>query len=53
MTGYAFTMNGGVVTWSSKRQPMIALSSTEAEYMALAHTTKESVWIKEILCKLR
>ena len=51
-TGYVFTLNGAAVTWNSKRQQTIALSSTEAEYMALAHTAKESAWIKGILCEL-
>lgn len=29
-TGYVFTLNGGAISWSSKKQPTIALSSTEA-----------------------
>src|SRR5271170_2579608 len=42
-SGYLFYLAGGVISWSSKRQPMVALSSTEAEYMALTHATKEAI----------
>jgi len=51
-TGYLFYLSGGVVSWSSKRQATVALSSTEAEYMALTHTTKESIWLRTILKEL-
>ena len=37
------------MTWSSKRQQTVALSSTEAEYMALTHTAKEAIWIRRFL----
>src|SRR5271170_7679294 len=44
-SGYLFYLGGGVISWSSKRQPTVALSSTEAEYMALTHATKEAIWL--------
>ncbi len=40
-TGFVFMMGGGATSWSSKRQPTIALSMTEAEYMASTQATKE------------
>lgn len=46
-TGYVFMMGTGSVSWLSKRQPTVALSSTEAEYMAIAIATQEVVWLKQ------
>ena len=51
-SGYIFYIAGGVVSWSSKRQATVALSSTEAEYMALTHATKETVWLRALLGEL-
>lgn len=42
-------LNGGPVTWSSKRQRSVALSTTEAEYMAACEATKEIVWLRQLL----
>ena len=47
--GYAFIINGAAVSWMSKKQGSIAQSSTEAEYMALTHRVKESLWLGELL----
>jgi hypothetical protein len=49
VSGYAFRYGCGVVTWSSKRQPIVALSSTEAEYIAAAHAAKEIYWLRAFL----
>lgn len=51
-SGYLFYLCGGVVSWSSKCQPTVALSSTEAEYMALTHATKETIWLRLLLQEL-
>jgi hypothetical protein len=47
--GYAFKVAGGLVSWSSKAQAGIALSSTEAEYLAQVHAAKEAIWIDEFV----
>lgn len=46
-TGYVFTLAGGAISWGSSRQKTIALSSTEAEYMALCEATKEACWLRQ------
>ncbi|XP_055603735.1 uncharacterized protein LOC129751963 [Uranotaenia lowii] len=43
-TGYVFTMQGGAISWNVKKQPTVALSSCEAEYMALSRTIQEAMW---------
>lgn len=45
ISGYAFFMFSGLVSWSSSKQKATALSSTEAEYMAITHAAKEALWI--------
>lgn len=51
-TGYVFIMGGAAITWQSKRQPSTALSSMEAEYMALAAAAQEAIWLRRILIDL-
>src|SRR5438045_4617060 len=52
MGGYVFTLCGGAVSWAAKKQPTVALSSTESEYMALTQAAKESIWIQRFLGEL-
>jgi len=42
-SAYVFTMFGGAVSWMSKQQPMVALSTIEAKYMAITHAYKETI----------
>ena len=51
-SGYAFMMNNGCISWRSKKQRTVALSSTEAEYMALTEAIQEAIWLKAFLCEL-
>ena len=44
-TGYVFTINGGSVCWKSIIQSIIALSTTEAEYMAIVEAAIEALWL--------
>ena len=51
-TGYVFELCGGAITWATKKQTTIALSSTEAEYMALAAATKEAVYLRNLVAEI-
>ena len=42
---YVFVVNNGAITWRSKKQTTIALSSTEAEYIALSEAGCEVCWL--------
>lgn len=52
-TGSIVLLSNGAVTWKSKRQEIVALSSTEAEYVALSETTKEILWIQQLINELK
>lgn len=48
-TGYVFRIGNGAITWRSQRQPTVALSTTEAEFMAISDGIKESIWLRQLL----
>lgn len=45
-TGYIFMMQSAAISWNSKKQPTVALSTTEAEFMSMVAAIQESIWIK-------
>ena len=47
-SGYAFMLAGGPITWKSKKQKSVALSTTEAEYYAVGAACQEAIWIRQI-----
>ncbi|CAL5417495.1 unnamed protein product [Camellia sinensis] len=51
-SGFLFTFAGGAVSWQSKLQKCVALSTTEAEYIAAAEAGKEMLWLKRFLQEL-
>lgn len=48
-TGYVFLINNSAITWISHRQKTVALSTTEAECMAVCEGAKEAIWLKQLL----
>jgi hypothetical protein len=49
ISGYSFHYGLGPISWSSKKQGIIVLLSTEAEYIAETHAVKEGIWLKNFV----
>eukprot|EP00253_Pinus_taeda_P036630 PITA_36630 len=47
-SGYVFNVFGSAVSWMSKKQSVVALSTIEAEYMVATHASKEAVWLQRL-----
>jgi hypothetical protein len=56
-SGYCVFVNGNLISWMTKKQPTVALSSAEAEYMAAVEVVKEVMWLQQLLeevhCKVK
>ncbi|KAF7345159.1 Retrovirus-related Pol polyprotein from transposon TNT 1-94 [Mycena sanguinolenta] len=52
-SGEVFMMSGGPVSWSAKRQATVALSTVEAEYIALTRSAKQAMWMYSFLDELQ
>lgn len=51
-SGYVFLLSAGAVSWMSKKQPIVALSTTEAEFVAVAACACQFVWMRQVLKNL-
>jgi hypothetical protein len=52
ISGYTFMLGDATISWSSKKQATVALSSTEAEYVAASHATTQAIWLRQLLEEL-
>ncbi|GJX14457.1 retrovirus-related pol polyprotein from transposon TNT 1-94 [Tanacetum coccineum] len=52
-SGYVFFMGETTFTWASKKQPIVALSTCEAEYVAASWTVCHAIWLKNLLRELK
>jgi hypothetical protein len=48
-SGYVFTMNDSAICWCSKKQPIVTLSSTEAEFVSAASCACQCIWLRNVL----
>lgn len=51
-TGICFTLSGAAISWASKKQKTVALSSTEAECMSLTEACREVIYLRRLLCEI-
>ncbi|KAK6121016.1 hypothetical protein DH2020_045235 [Rehmannia glutinosa] len=51
-TSYVFTLCGSCVSWKSQLQHIVALSTTESEYIAVTEAFKEALWLKGLISEL-
>ncbi len=51
--GSCYFLNGAVVSWCSKKQGTVSMSTTEAEYIALGHAAREAIWLRCFLNELQ
>lgn len=52
VSGLVFLLHGAGVSWKSKMQPTVALSTAEAEYMAASQAAQEALYLRHLLCDL-
>jgi len=48
-TGFVFMLNNGPISWQSKLQPTVALSTAEAEYLSMGSSGREGVWLQRLV----
>jgi len=51
-SGYVFTLGNGAISWRTHKQPLVAFSMVEAEYIGLSDAAKEAIWISSLFTHL-
>ena len=49
ISGYVYILDGGAVSWASKKQELITLSTTEVKYVSAMHAAKEGIWLCQLI----
>ena len=47
--GYVLMLGNAAISWSSKKQTLIALSTKEVEYTAFTEASREALWLRQLL----
>ena len=53
ISSYIFHLGPEAISWASKKQPIVTLSSTEAEYVAATSTVCQAMWMRRVLSELK
>lgn len=51
-TGYVFELSGAAISWESRKQKVVALSSTEEEYIGISECCKEAIYLQSLQCQI-
>ena len=52
ISGYLFKIGESTISWSSKRQSLVSISTAEAELYVLAHATQEAIWLRKLATEI-
>ncbi len=50
--GYVYLVDGGAISWASRKQSAVAQSTTESEYIAMAEAAKEALWLRNLVSEI-
>ena len=53
ISGFSFYFGVGAISWSSKKQGVVSLSSTEVEYITQTHAAKEGIWLRSFIKEIQ
>jgi len=51
-SGYVFMLAGGAITWRARKQPLVAFSTVEAEYIGASDAAKSAIWVCSLYARI-